>query len=304
MAQLLRRLTALILVLLVVFAATRALVRALPGDPLETLIAESGTSIPAAQLRADLMLDRPFLPALVEDARRFAHGDFGTSLISRKPVAALVQQRFWKTLQLALLSFTLALAFSLFLGIRAAAKPGGPSDRICTFYGSFAAAVPVPWTGPIIMVAFCVWLPVFPTGGSVVLPAFTLAAAITGVWARLIRSRVTDSLRFGAVPGARARGLSEFTVLTKYAFIPAAGALVAYFGTQFGALLAGAFVVEIVFDWKGLGSLLIDAVLKRDYPVVEAATFLAASASLFGNAAGDWLQRRIDPRQRDLREST
>jgi peptide/nickel transport system permease protein len=107
---------------------------------------------------------------------------------------------------------------------------------------------------------------------------------------------VRDTLRLGAAPGARARGLPEWRVLLKYAFVPGAGSLAAYLGTQLGGLFVGGILVEVIFDWKGLGTLLVESVLKRDYPVIEAATFVAASATLIGTFIGDSAQRRIDPR--------
>ena len=105
-----------------------------------------------------------------------------------------------------------------------------------------------------------------------------------------------ETLTLGAATGARARGLAEPRVLLKYGLAPASGALLAYLGTQFGSLLAGAFVTEVLFNWRGLGSMLIEAVLKRDYPIVEAGTFVAASASFAGTLLGDWAQQVVDPR--------
>ena len=127
----------------------------------------------------------------------------------------------------------------------------------------------------------------------------TLALVFSGLWCRLIRSRVRETLQFGAAQGARARGIPEWKVTLKYGLAPASGALLAFLGTQAGGLLAGAFVVETIFDWPGMGSLLIESVLRRDYPVVEGAVFLAAFASLAGSALGDWLQASLDPRSRD-----
>lgn len=290
------RLVSLVALVLLVFTATRGMVRLLPGDPIETLIAESGTAIPVETLRHDLALDRPFWQSTLQDAGRFLRGDFGTSLITRRPIAPLLAQRFAATLQLAALALSLGLIASIALGVCAAAQTGSTLDRFCSWYGGVAAALPLPWLGPALMVALCVWVPLFPAGGHVLLPAIALAAIFTGLWARLIRERVRETLATGAAPGARARGVPEWIVLLKYGLAPCAGALAAYFGTQFGGMLAGALVVETIFDWPGMGALLVEAVLKRDYPIVEAGTFLAATCALTGNALGDWLQTAIDPR--------
>jgi peptide/nickel transport system permease protein len=292
------RVAAILLTLLAVFAATRALVRALPGDPAETLAAESGTVIPIESLRSELALDRPFLPALASDLSRFVRGDWGRSLFSRAPVAPLVRRRFGRTLELTLLALALGLSASLLLGLAAAPRPGGRVDRACELWGAVTAALPTPWIGPMLLALFAVEIPLFPAGGHPALPAVTLALGFSGLWARLIRERVRESLRAPAATAARARGLGEARVTLKYGLAPGAGALLAYLGTQAGGLLAGAFVTEVLFDWRGIGSLLVESVLKRDYPVVEACVFVAAACSLLGTAVGDWLQDAVDPRLR------
>lgn len=272
------------------------MIRALPGDPLETLIAETGTSVPAEALRAELHLDKPFGRALVEDVSRFARGDLGVSILSRRPVAPLLAERFLKTLQLTLLAISIALAGGIALGVAAALRPGSAVDRLCTIHGALSAALPMPWIGPVLMLLFCVWIPAFPTGDHVALPALALSLSAIGTWSRLVRERVGETLRFGSASGARSRGVPEWKVALKYGFAPCSGALVAYFGAQLGSMLAGAFVVETIFDWRGMGSLIVDAVLKRDYPVIEAATFVAAATTLLGTTLGDALQFWIDPR--------
>lgn len=291
----LSRLLSFIMIVFVVFVATRAIVRALPGDPLETLIAESGTSIPREVLRAQFNLDQPFVVALVHDLRNAIRGDFGRSLFSRQPIGPVLLNRFLHTALLTVVAMALSLAISLWLGIMAAAKQGSWIDHFCTIYGALGAALPTSWIGPILIIVFAVWIPVFPVGGHLALPAVTLAFGFSSLWARLIRERVRDTLRFGSAPGARARGVPEWKVLLKYGLVPASGALVAYIGTQVGGLLAGAFVIEVIFDWKGMGTLLVDGVLRRDYPVVESATFVTAFVCLLGTFVGDFLQRVIGP---------
>jgi peptide/nickel transport system permease protein len=299
MRPLLTRLITAAAMLLLIFAGTRALVRALPGDPVETLASESGTTLSVESLREEMGLDQPYFPSLARDLGRFAHGDWGYSLFSRKPVAPLVRERFARTLELAALALALGLGVSLALGLMAAARPGGWTDRFCDAFGALTAALPTPWIGPMLLALFAVKLPIVPAGNHPALPAITLALSFAGLWSRMIRERVNETLTFGAAPGARARGLSEQRVILKYGLAPAAGALLAYLGTQAGGLLAGAFVTEVLFDWRGMGSLLVEAVLKRDYPVIEAAVFVAAAASFAGTLAGDGLQRISDPRTRE-----
>jgi peptide/nickel transport system permease protein len=274
---------------------TRALVRALPGDPLETLVAETGTTVPREQLARELRLDRPFAQGLLEDLGAALHGDLGRSLLSRREVAPWIRERLAKTAELTALSLALGLAFSLALGLLAA-RPGR-ADRFCTVFGAVAAALPTPWIGPMLILAFAVKLPLFPLGGHVALPAITLAIGFTGLWSRLVRARVRETLSLPLAQAARARGLGESRVVLKYGLAPCLGPLAAYFGTQLGAMLGGAMVTEVIFDWPGMGSLLVENVLKRDYPVVEGAVFVTAACCLGGTWLGDWLQGWLDPRE-------
>lgn len=291
----------MIVLVLAIFTATRGLIRALPGNPIETLMAESGTSLSSEILREEFHLDEPFWKALGADIRRASHGDFGISIITRQPIAPLLFHRVVKTLELTSLSVVFMIVLSIVIGLAAtepASTIGRFADPFCSIYGAVVSAMPTPWIGPLLMIVFCVWIPVFPVGDHILLPALTLSLSFTGFWARLIRQRVRETLQSGAAPGARARGISEWKVLLKYGLAPCSGALLAYLGTQIGGLMAGAFVTETIFDWPGMGDLLINAVLRRDYPVVESAAFVAAIAALAGNAIGNWAQTWTDPRLR------
>lgn len=302
----LRRLVQTFALLVLVFLATRALVRALPGDPIETLIAETGTAIPRELLARELGLDRPFLPAALEDARRFLSGDLGTSLLSRRPVAELIWNAFAHTLVLVTLSLFIGLVLSATLGLLASLGYGTEqrgvsraADRACTVFGSMMQALPTPWLGPVIAYLLGVALPLLPVGGHPALPALTLGLVFAGFWSRLIRDRTQQMLLQGAAPGARSRGLAELWVSLKYGLAPCLGSLGATLGTQIGSWLGGAVIAEVIFDWPGLGQLLVQAVLSRDYPVIEWAIFLGASTALLGTWVGDLFQERWDPRPRE-----
>ncbi len=295
------RLAISLLLILAIFTATRGMIRALPGNPIETLMGESGTSLSVEALQEELHLNEPFWKAMKLDFSRIVRGDLGVSIVSRQPIAPLLVQRAVKTLELTALSISMMILFSVGLGLAAtdAQSPiGRIADPICSVYGAIVSAMPSPWIGPLLMVVFCVWIPIFPVGNHIFLPALTLSLSFTGFWSRLIRQRVRETLARGAAPGARARGVPEWKVLLKYGLAPSSGALLAYLGTQIGGLMAGAFVTETIFDWPGMGDLLINAVLRRDYPVVESAAFVAAVATLAGNALGNWAQTLADPRLR------
>jgi len=295
-SRLLFQLASFLSIVVAIYAGSRALVRALPGDPLTTLIAETGTNVSPETLRQELGLDVSLAQAVHRDLGKALHGDWGTSILSREPISPVLARRALRTLALATLSLLVGLLISMPLGLLAADK-GGKVDRLCSWHGALAASLPTPWIGPVLLYLFAVQIPVVPAGNHIVLPALTIAYGFSGLWARLIRERVRETLASPAAIAARARGLGPWTVRIKYGLAPAAGSLVAYLGSQFGGLMAGSLVAETVFSWPGLGTYLVDAVLKRDYPVIEAATFVTAFFCLLGNRAGDWLQRVIDPRQ-------
>ncbi len=286
------------LILLLIFTCSRGLVRLLPGDPAEAMLAESGSSLSVQALRAEFHLDLPFFPALWGDLRNAIHGDFGRSLVSKEPIGDILWDRMAATAMLVLTSLALALLISLPLGMLAAHRAGSFADRACTTLGAITSAIPSAWLGPVLILVFAVVIPIFPLGRHLALPAVSLAFQISGTWSRLVRNRVRDSLLIGASQGARARGLSETTVLWKYGLAPVASSLLGYLGMQIGFLMGGSILTEIIFDWPGMGSLLVDAVLKRDYPVVEAGVFLIAFFVLLGNLIGDALQYWSNPRLR------
>ncbi len=297
MKSFLLRFVSILLLVFAIFLGSRALVRALPGDPIDTLIAESGTAISRDALVREMGLDRPFFPAAFEDLRKAFHGDFGISLLNKQPVLPLLETRFLRTFELASTAFLLSLIISLFIGILAANAPGSFIDSACSWLGALSASLPTPWLGPMLIIVFAIWIPIFPLGESLPLPALTLAFGLCGFWARLIRSRVRETLKLASAQAARGRGLPEWKVLVKYGLAPASGLLFAYFGTQFGALLAGAFITEVIFSWRGMGSLLVTAVLRRDYPIVEASVFVTASCAIIGTAFGDWARTFLEKRE-------
>jgi ABC-type dipeptide/oligopeptide/nickel transport system permease component len=242
-------------------------------------------------------LDRPFFPAAFEDLKKAFHGDLGISLINKQPVLPLIETRFARTFELALSAFILALSISLVLGILAANSPGSVWDSTCSWLGALSASLPTPWLGPMLIILFAIWIPVFPLGESLPLPALTLAFGLSGFWVRLIRTRVRETLKLASTQAARGRGLPEWKVLVKYGLAPASGLLIAYFGTQLGTLLAGAFITEVIFSWRGMGSLMVTSVLRRDYPIVEACVFVTATCAVLGTALGDWARTFLERRE-------
>jgi peptide/nickel transport system permease protein len=282
--------------LLLIFVCSRGVIRALPGDPLQTLMAETGTRIPPDQLEESLHLHENFWKATTQDLANALRFQWGNSLLTQEPIAPVLKKRMLATLELSLTTLLFGLLISVPLGLAAAAKPGGRFDRICILFSAGFSSIPLSWLGPFLIVVGAVWIPIFPIDGNLIPPSFCLSLYLSSFWALLIRSRVREVLTHGAAPGARARGVPEWKVLLKYGLGPASGMLVAYLGTQFGLLLGGAIITESIFNWPGLGSLMVASVLRRDYPVVEATVFIAAAMCLLFSRLGELLRARLDPR--------
>lgn len=284
----------------VLFIACRLIVRALPGDPASAFLEHMDSSISIEAVRAEFHLDLPWYQALFQDLKNILHhGDFGNSLHSRKPVLDELLPRMGRTLALGSLALLIGLTTGITLGIAAARKFPGV-QALAAIHTSFSAALPTPWIGPLLAWGFGVHLGVLEPSGDILLPAITLAIGLSAFWSRIVEARLTESAQQGplsdSVRAARARGLSETRVLFKYSFIPLTPALLAVLGTQLGNLLAGSFVAEVLFDWPGLGSAFVDAVLRRDYPMIEACIFFSGSGAILGTRLGDLLQWVTDPR--------
>ena len=161
------------------------------------------------------------------------------------------------------------------------------------------AAAPAAWIAPIFSLVLCVKLRIFPVTGSLALSSLVLGVALSGFWVRAFSRVIETEMRSEHYRSAEARGLPLVTLILKYALYPAAGSLVAFLGTQAGSLAAGAVIIETVFDWKGLGSLLVESILKRDYPLMEMTIFLTSMLIFFGNALGDGLQILMNPKLRE-----
>lgn len=297
----LKRITLMIVMAFLVFVLSKALIRSLPGDPVEQLVAESGTSIPAEELRKELGLDLSFTASLGNQIRSALKGDLGKSLIQRREIGPLLKERTKHSILLAFTAFAFGIPFSFLLAMFATipSRLQRIVDSYIQFHSAFLAATPTAWFAPILAWLLVVQLHWFDLGGSIALPATTLAISLTGFWARAFRELLSDEIRKDHFRSAQARGASTFTLLTKHAFMPAAGPLASYFGTQLGSLFAGAVVTETLFDWPGLGSLFVESLFKRDYPLIEATLFFTSIFILSGNALGDFLHRLLQPKLRD-----
>jgi len=302
-AYLLKRLAGALGVVLGVALLTALLIHLVPGDPVELMLGESATAGDRAALRARLGLDRPLHQQLLGQLGRLARLDLGDSLYSRRPVSAVVAERLPATVELAVAALAVAAAVALPLGILAARHRGGLADSAAMGVALLGLSIPSFWLGPLLILLFSVvlgWTPVSGREGlaSLVLPALTLGTGMAAVLARMLRSSLLETLSEDYVRTARAKGLSPAAVLRRHALRNAALPVVTVFGMQAGALFAGAVITETVFAWPGVGSLLVEAIQRRDFPVVQGCVLLISTTYVLVNAGTDLAYAWLDPRVR------
>lgn len=296
-----RRLAGAVGVVLGVALLTFLLVHLIPGDPVELMLGESARPADRVALQASLGLDRPVAVQLADQFVRLARLDLGTSLYSRRPVAELLAERFPATLELAAAALAIAVVVALPLGMLAARRRGRAADAAAMGLALLGQSVPSFWLGPLLILVFSVWLGWTPVSGreglaSLILPAVTLGTGMAAVLARMVRGGLLEVFGEDWLRTARAKGLSEWAVLWRHALPNAALPVVTVLGLQAGALLAGAVITETVFAWPGVGSLLVEAIQRRDFPVVQGCVLLVSVCYVVVNALTDVAYGWLDPR--------
>jgi peptide/nickel transport system permease protein len=273
------------------------------GDPAVLLLSEQYTTADLARVRHRLGLDQP----LVVQYGRFLAGvprlDFGRSYRFDQPARELVVERFPATLMLAVAALGIALLASIPLGVLSAARRNSALDVGVSFFSFLGFAVPTFWLGTMLLILFGVVLRWLPTSGfgswrHLVLPAITLATWPTGQFTRILRSEMITALTEDYVRTARAKGLPRRRILLVHTLRNAALTFITLVGLVFGALLGGAVVTETIFGWPGLGRLVIQATLSRDYPVVQTVVILLALVFVGINLLVDLAYAFLDPRIR------
>ena len=308
-----RRLLHLVPVLVGVSLLTFGLMKLLPGDPAQAILGSYATPANLHSLRSELQLDRPLPQQYVGWVGRALTGDLGRSYSLDRPVAGLVLGRFGATLVLAGAALVLCIVFGTTAGIVAAVWRHRWPDRLLTTGALVGLSMPTFWLAMLLVVVFAVQLGWFPSSGMrsptgssgildllhhLLLPAVTLAMVASGVIARLTRSSMLEVMHEDYLRTARSKGLDEHVVILKHAFRNALVAIVPVIGVQAGFLLGGAVYVETVFNWPGIGSMLVDAIERRDILLVQGGVLVIAVAYVFVNLAADLVQAALDPRIR------
>lgn len=310
-AYVLKRILAVVPVLLGLTAIVFLIMALIPGDPATAILGSFATPENVARLNRDLGLDKPLIQRYFIWLGNLLHGDFGRSFSLNRPVLDEVLERFSATLVLAGAAFVLCSLWGLLIGILTAARQYGWTDRILTFVVLIGISTPSFWLGLLLILLFAVelrWLPasgmyaVYGGGGlhdllrHLLLPALTLSVVATGVLARMTRSAMLEVLRQDFIRTARAKGVSETRVLYVHAFRAALVPIIPVIGVQAGFVLGGAVYIETVFQWPGIGRMLVQAISTRDVLLVQGGVVLVASAYVLFNLLADLGQHWLDPR--------
>jgi peptide/nickel transport system permease protein len=293
-----------LLVLLGVTTLVFLLLVLVPGDPVDVVLGESARPADREAMRVALGLDRPLHERWWDYVGGLVQGDMGQSLVRRQAVSALIAERLPVTLQLALAAFVVVLVTAFPLGVLAARHRGRWPDRASRVFALVAVSMPNFWLGPVLVLLFSVTLGLAPVSGntepgSLVLPALTLGLSMAAITMRMVRNSLLEVLAQPFVRTARCKGLGESAVLWRHALPNAMLPVIVLLGLQMGGLLAGAVITEVVFAWPGIGSLLVDAIRQRDYPVVQGVVLVIAVGYVLANRASDLLAAVLDPRLRE-----
>jgi glutathione transport system permease protein len=296
----LKRLLGLIPTLLIVAVLVFLFVHMLPGDPARLAAGQEADEQTVAMVRHELGLDKPLPQQFVNFFTHMLQGDFGTSIRTRRPVSTEIAERFFPTVMLTVTSMVWAVIFGMGIGIVSAVFRNQWPDRIGMTLAVSGISFPAFALGMLLMQIFSVQLGWLPTVGAAtwkhyILPSITLGAAVAAVMARFTRASFVEVIQEDFVRTARAKGVAEYGVVFKHTLRNALIPVVTMMGLQFGFLLGGSILVEAVFNWPGLGRLLVDSVQMRDYPVIQTLVLLFSLEFILINLVVDVLYGYINP---------
>ena len=300
---LLRRLLLLIPVLWGVATLVFLLLHFIPGDPVDLMLGDSALGTDRETLRDQLGLNDPLIVQYLRYFGDLLQGDWGTSLFSKKPVFEEIMERVPATMELMLGAMVVTILVAMPLGLIAAENKGSWIDQGAMIFSLLGVSIPNFWLGPMLILLFSIHfdlLPVNERGGleHLILPALTLGTSLASILARITRSSVVETLQAEYIRTARSKGISELRILFRHALRNALIPIVTVIGLQVGVLLSGAIITEAIFDWPGLGNLLISAINSRNYPLVQGCVLFIAGSYVMVNLVIDLLYAYLDPRIR------
>ena len=273
----------------------------LSGDPVSLLAPPEASAEDMARLRAKLGLDKPLHTQYLIYITQAAQGDFGESIRWKTPAMGLILDRFPNTLLLATSAILFGICLAIPVGVVSAVKRGTLFDSVGKVVAIIGQSMPSFWIGILLIMAFALYFPIFPTSGigtaaHLVLPSLTLGGYVAASMMRVTRSAMLDALDADYVRTARSKGVSEWRVIWKHAFRNAATPVLTIIALDFANILRGAVITETVFGWPGIGKLAVDAVYARDFPLVQAAVLFMGLVFLSVNLLVDLIYTRLDPR--------
>ncbi|MGR3792610.1 ABC transporter permease [Vannielia sp. SX4] len=310
-SYILKRLVAAIPVLIGVSVLVFFIMAMIPGDPALAILGAYATPENVAKINADLGLDKPLVQRYFIWLGNMLTGDFGRSYSQNKPVIDEVMGRFGNTLILAGVAFVLCSVLGILAGVVSAARQYGLADKLITFTVLIGISIPSFFLGMILIIIFALKLRMFPVSGMyliyggggpvdlmnhLVLPASALAVVATGVIARLSRSAMLEVLRQDYIRTARAKGVGERRVIMGHALKAAMVSIIPVLGIQAGFVVSGAVYIEMVFDWPGIGQMLVNAISQRDVLLVQGGVVVVAACYVLFNIVVDVAQALLDPR--------
>jgi peptide/nickel transport system permease protein len=307
----LRRIIYALLVMWAVATLVFFMMRAIPGDPVQAYVGFESDLAAVAQIKRNLGLDRPLAIQYLRWMGALTRGDLGYSIWNKQPVRAQLVEALPRTLSLALLSFLIAVAIALPAGIVSAVKRYSLADHALTVFAFLGLAMPDFWVGIVLIIVFAVYLHALPAFGyetissglwpwfsHLILPAIATGTSFSAIVARMTRSALLEVMREDYVRTARAKGLAEQVVIIRHALRNALIPVITVMGIAFALLLAGAVIAENVFAIRGIGRLLIESILNRDFPIVQGTILVIAAIFVFINLVVDLLYAAINPKIR------
>ena len=290
-----------ILVMLAVSIIAFGLIRLIPGDPAYVILGVNATDELVAETRVALGLDKPIAVQYLIYLRNMLQGDLGMSTTYNQACATVLLPRIAGTMSLAFAAFLLAFVFSIPLGIIAGIKKGAFADLFATLFALLGNACSPVWIGSVLILVFAVQLKWLPTQGygtlkSIILPAITLGLAMSASIVRQLRSGMYETLQEDYITATRARGVPRISIYGKYALKNAMMPVITVIGINIAQMLAGSAVVETVFGWPGLGSMLVTAINNRDYSLLQACILVSCVIFVLANLLLDIMYSLTDPR--------
>lgn len=300
---LIKRVLQTIPVVLGVIVFTFILMYVVPGDPVLSMVGERYDEATIQKLRQDLRLDDPLLKQFGYYVGNLFKGDLGNSFITMRPVADDLMEKLPFTLLLAAAAMAVSIVVGLAVGIISSLKPNSLLDRGTMLLALTGISAPVFWVGLLLILIIGVnlkWLPPIGYGGVeyLILPAITLGTRSAAFLARITRATMLDVLQQDYIRTARAKGLPEWKVVLKHAFPNTLIPIITIIGVDFGSYLSGAVLTESIFGWPGIGRFALDAILKRDFPVIQGTVLFAAMMFILANLIVDLLYGVVDPKVR------